>query len=741
MQGLKVLSHVNDVSLRIKLMAAFALVTVLSVGLITYNNAAVLRSQLIAQQSGDLTNAAASRAAALNNVLESTLRDADVVAGSPDVVNFAAAKPTLRAPLRDLARLALLYLRNADPSFQEASIVDTSGTVILSNVNDEGKSVASTAFFAQALSGKKYVSDPSLSGSNALLVDFASPIRDPGGKIVGVLRLTTDFSGVDSQFFGKAASSGADQYNVLVDDHGVVLAAQKYADALAFRPVAALPDPVKGAMAAAKQFGPDTDSKLSRPLADGAMAAALSGGQPTGQFRHANPVAGNVDEFGGVAVVGLKPWRFVVLQPASSFLSVVNENVRQNLVIGLAVLVVVLSLAYAMSKLLLVPVHALVRVVQRIREGDLRARVENPSGDEIGQVAAQLNATLDDVLALVQTRAERDYLSNQITRLLTEVSTVAEGDLTIQAEVTPDALGSLADAFNFMVEELRKIVANVQRTSIEVATTTSAVVQSSEALAVTAESQAERVVQTSRSLDEVASTMRSVATMANDSAQVAQQARSNAESGSEAVFQTISGMHRIRETVQETSKTIKRLGESSQEIGQIVQLIEDIADQTNLLALNAAIQAAMAGEHGRGFAVVADEVRRLAERSADATKQIGTLVKSIQTETAEAVTAMDEGIREVVDGSRLADLAGQRLRAIQEVVVRLDELIQAISLSAEEQAARTIDISKTVTELSVITRDTSAGTLQTAKTLTNLQDLAEQLRASVATFKLGAAAS
>lgn len=740
MQG-RLWSRANAVSLRIKLMAAFALVTVLSVGLITYNNAAVLRGQLIAQQGSNLSNTAASRAAAMNNVLESTLRDTEVVAGSPDVVSFAAAKPTLRAPLKDLALLALIYLRNADASFQEASIVDPSGTVVLSNADDAGKSVASEAFFGRALSGTPYVSDPSLSLAKVLLIDFAAPIRDPGGKIVGVLRLQTDFSSLDSQFFAQSASTGAVQYNVLIDDRGIVLATQKYAEALAFRPVGSLPEAVRSAVSAAKQFGPDTDSKLSQPVGDLAMAAAVAAAQPAGQFRHANPAAGNADEFGGVAVVGLKPWRFVVLQPASSFLSVVNQNVRLNLLIGMAVLVVVLALAYVVSQLLLVPVNALVRVVQQIRGGDLRARVESPSGDEIGQVASQINATLDEVLALVQTRAERDYLSNQITRLLMEVSTVAEGDLTIQAEVTPDALGSLADAFNFMVEELRKIVANVQRASIEVATTTSEVVHSSEALAITAESQAERVVQTSRSLDDVASTIRSVATMANDSARVAQQARSNAESGGEAVFQTIAGMHRIRENVQETAKAIKRLGESSQEIGQIVQLIEDIADQTNLLALNAAIQAAMAGEHGRGFAVVADEVRRLAERSADATKQIGALVKGIQSETSEAVAAMEDGIREVVDGSRLADVAGQRLRDIQDVVVRLDELIQTISLSAEEQAARTVDISKTVADLSVVTRDTSAGTLQTARTLTTLHDLAEQLRASVATFKLGGAAS
>src|SRR5207248_7980495 len=213
------------------------------------------------------------------------------------------------------------------------------------------------------------------------------------------------------------------------------------------------------------------------------------------------------------------------------------------------------------------------------------------------------------------------------------------------------------------------------------------------------------------------------------------EARQNAHEGLESVRATIGGMQRIRGQVQQSAKQIKRLGESSQEIGQIVQLIQEIADQTDLLALNAAITAAMAGEHGRGFAVVADEVRRLAERASGATKQIADLVKGIQTETAEAVLAMENGTREVVEGTHLADTAGQRLAAINDVVGQLGALIDEITHAAQQQAATSANVRETMVEISQTTRRTTAGTRQAAESVDYLARMAEQLRASVAAFR------
>jgi twitching motility protein PilJ len=203
------------------------------------------------------------------------------------------------------------------------------------------------------------------------------------------------------------------------------------------------------------------------------------------------------------------------------------------------------------------------------------------------------------------------------------------------------------------------------------------------------------------------------------------------------VRDTVEGMHRIRSQVQETSKKIKRLGESSQEIGQIVQLIQDIADQTNLLALNAAIQAAMAGEHGRGFAVVADEVRRLAERASVATKQISSLVASIQADTNEAVLAMENGTREVVDGSQLANAAGQHIEAINQVVDQLSALIEDISGAAGREASIATSIREAMTEISQTTTSSAAGTREAADSVGYLARLSEQLQTSVAAFRIG----
>jgi twitching motility protein PilJ len=202
------------------------------------------------------------------------------------------------------------------------------------------------------------------------------------------------------------------------------------------------------------------------------------------------------------------------------------------------------------------------------------------------------------------------------------------------------------------------------------------------------------------------------------------------------VQNTIQGMNRIRDQAQETAKRIKRLGESSQEIGQIIQLIDDIADRTSILALNASIQAAAAGEAGRGFAVVAEEVERLAERSTDATKKIANLIKTIQSETNEAVGSMEKSIHEVVEGSKLANQAGQALEEIGSVSSRLANLIQSISQASRQQAQGSEAIAKSMTNISEITNETASGTRHAASAVSLLAGMAEALRSSVSTFRL-----
>ncbi len=398
----------------------------------------------------------------------------------------------------------------------------------------------------------------------------------------------------------------------------------------------------------------------------------------------------------------------------------------------------VIAVAYLVARTILDPLKDLEKVTEEVRAGNLVARAQVSDSHAIGHTAMALNTALDDVTATLQMREEeRDRLQQQIITLLDEVSAVAEGDLTVEAEVTADALGSVADSFNYMITELRGIVTSVNQTTAEVTTASGDIARTSTSLAESSEEQARQIADAAIGIEEMAAAISKVSESAGLGATVAAEARSNAQRGAESVRATIEGMQRIRQEVQGTSRTIKRLGESSQEIGSIVALIEEIANQTNLLALNAAIQAAMAGEHGRGFAVVAEEVRRLAERAGEATQQISTLVTSIQQETSEAVVSMDNSTREVVEGSRLADEAGATLAEIDAVVSRMSELIEEISINSNEQAVTAGQIAVTMQRVSEGTRTTTATTREAAESVNRLAGLAERLRESVATFRIG----
>jgi twitching motility protein PilJ len=372
----------------------------------------------------------------------------------------------------------------------------------------------------------------------------------------------------------------------------------------------------------------------------------------------------------------------------------------------------------------------------RIEMGDFQTRATVQSGDELGRLTDAVNVTLDRTLNLIQSSDEKEQIQKSIMKLLDEVSGVADGDLSKDAEVSADMTGAIADSFNYMIDQLRGIIGNVQQATLQVSTAANQIHASAGHLATGSESQAEQIVNTSAAIDEMAVSIQQVSENAVVSSTVAQQALSTAKQGNAAVRKSIDGMNRIREQAQETAKRIKRLGETSQEIGQIVQLIDDIADRTSILALNASIQAAAAGEAGRGFAVVAEEVERLAVRSTDATKKIAALVKAIQGETNEAVTAMEKSIQEVVSGSKVANEAGQSLQDIETVSLKLAELIQQITLASKQQARGSEALAKSMGDISQITQQTAAGTKQTAESVNSLARLADELRSSVSTFRL-----
>ncbi|WP_440223657.1 methyl-accepting chemotaxis protein [Dokdonella sp. MW10] len=336
-----------------------------------------------------------------------------------------------------------------------------------------------------------------------------------------------------------------------------------------------------------------------------------------------------------------------------------------------------------------------------------------------------------------QTSAELNQRNQEaILRLLDEMGSLAEGDLTVKATVTEDITGAIADSINFAVEALRSLVTTINETAVQVSAAAQETQATAMHLAEAAEHQAQQITSASAAINEIAVSIDEVSKNSAESADVAQRSVQIAAKGAAIVRQTIQGMDSIRDQIQETSKRIKRLGESSQEIGSIVELINDIAEQTNILALNAAIQAASAGEAGRGFAVVADEVQRLAERSTNATKRIETLVQTIQSDTNEAVSSMEQTTAEVVAGARLAEDAGLALGEIEKVSHDLADLIQNISTAARQQSAAATNISATMNVIQEITTQTSVGASQTAESIGNLAHLAADLRRSVADFKL-----
>lgn len=334
----------------------------------------------------------------------------------------------------------------------------------------------------------------------------------------------------------------------------------------------------------------------------------------------------------------------------------------------------------------------------------------------------------------IQEENERNQIA--ILRLLDELGDLADGDLTVNATVSEDFTGAIADSVNFAIDQLRQLVLVINSTADRVSQSSEETQMNAIELAEASEHQAQEIAGVSAAINEMTVSIDQVSNNAAESATVAQRSVAISYNGAEVVQRSIEGMNVIRDQIQETSKRIKRLGESSQEIGDIVGLINDIADQTNVLALNAAIQASMAGEAGRGFAVVADEVQRLAERSANATKQIETLVKTIQADTSEAVMSMESTTSEVVRGARLAKDAGEALEEVQTVSNTLADLIQNISNAAMQQAESAGHISHTMNIIQDITSQTSSGTMATARSIGELNEMAAALQESVTGFKI-----
>jgi methyl-accepting chemotaxis protein len=473
--------------------------------------------------------------------------------------------------------------------------------------------------------------------------------------------------------------------------------------------------------------GPQFDAALNGQVTSGWSKAALGD-----VYLSAAPIPG-------------PNWVALYALPSAAALSTaadLRSTLARDLVLVTGILtLIVLVLGMFLSRQLVSPILAVCRVMERVRGGRFEERAEVKSKDELGTLGRDLNQTLDTLVALVQTREERDELQNSIRRLLDEVSEVASGNLTVQAEVTSGPTGAIADSFNYMVDELRELVQRTQSTADQVTSEAAQVTTLADRLVSSATDQRRRLDEARASVAEMTGLMAEVRTTVEDSVAATGEAREAVEAGQQAVGETMSAIGRLRSEARETAMKIKRLGESSQEIGEIVRLINEIADQTHLLALNASIQAAMAGEHGRGFAVVAEEVRALAERSATATSKIEELIRVIQADTNAAMVAMERSTQEVVSGSRLADKAGNALTAIGDVTERIVQLSGQIEDLVNRQVAAAQTLETTVTDVAGATGQATDDVRVVADGMQTLAQLSTSLRESVSVFRVEAEAT
>jgi methyl-accepting chemotaxis protein len=600
----------------------------------------------------------------------------------------------------------------------DVAVFDSEGNLIAGSLGGYAN-VAETRAFQETLALQSGQVAAPLGWDEALGTDVlyvATPLTGPNGAVEGVVWATFDVTGTGGLLgrltgFAGDASAAAD----LVSADGLVVASTnptRIGQSIGVSTLVASALSATAPGSGAAGYADDQVFAGYAPLPVVPLAASDSSTLPAG---------------GAV---------LLVYQPESAALAGLDN---QSSYAALAVLVAIVlgaALAYLCYRMVVRPLREATAVLERAGAGDLSARVHAPATSEVAVLAAALNHTLDELSVAGHSPQERDQLHAQLATLLADVGEAARGDLTVEANVPTGALGTLADAFNYMVAELRRIITDVDATTNAVSTASSEIAARSGSVAQYSAGQAAQLAGATSAMTEMAMSIQHVSANARLSATVAREAETNARTGYDAVRVTMDGMERIRQQVQEASRIVARLGESSTEISSIVQLIAQIARQTNTLALNASIQAARAGEHGRGFAVVAEEVRKLAERSSSATKQISGLVTSIQAETTEAISAMEASMREVNDGSLVADQAGVALEQIDAVVVRMTELIDAISQMSEQQAATAEDISNAMRDMAELTATTSADTRDTAESADRLTRLADRLRRSVATFKL-----
>ena len=423
---------------------------------------------------------------------------------------------------------------------------------------------------------------------------------------------------------------------------------------------------------------------------------------------------------------------------AAQAVATIRNTVTILGILSLVTFVVSLLAAIAISRGINVQIGHILRMFGRLQAGDFSARAAIVAEDDLGQIAESINSVLDNNAELIQTQDESEAIQRSIARLQNDIATAAEGDLTTQAVVTNDVTGAIADSFNFMIEQLRDVITQVRDASLQVSSSANEIQTTAEHLAQGSQQQSEQIVDTTSAIDEMSVSIQRVSDNAALCAVVSEQARTNSDIGAEAVQQTILSMAQIQGQVSNTADQLQRLRLSMREIDNVIRIIDSIAERTGILAINASIQAAAAGSARQSFILVATEVDDLAQRSGEATQQIAKLVRQIQRRANAATSTIVATNFEVRQGMRLANLAGERLLEIESVADRLAELIQQISQAAKQQARGSETIAQSMGDISSVTQQNAVGTQEATVSIRNLAQLADELRASVSAFKLGA---
>ncbi|MEK6323233.1 MAG: methyl-accepting chemotaxis protein [Acidobacteriota bacterium] len=437
-------------------------------------------------------------------------------------------------------------------------------------------------------------------------------------------------------------------------------------------------------------------------------------------------------------------WTFVIDNAKDEVFAPAYKMLRSISAAGLLSFLIFGGIALAFAKSFSNKIEQLLAATEEVRAGNLDARVHISTRDELEKVAQGFNEMMDRLAEMVRNeKAQNERLlqtdqamQRSLTEFLDIVSSVSQGNLTKRGPEGDDTLGKLVQSVNKMLDDFSHMLTEVKQIGLSVSSSATEILAAAEQIAVGSQRQADEITNTSSAVEEMAASMNQVSRNAEASADAARRALDMAEHGDKSVRDTSEAMSRIDSAVHQTAEKMRLLGVRSSEISEIINLIDEIAAQTNLLALNAAIEAAHAGEAGLGFSVVADEIRKLAERSARATKDVGNLIKSIQNETSEALTAMEVGMKEVRGGSHLAIEASNALQDISQAVRQSSELIEEISAASEEQARVTSNVAGAMQTISSITLETSAGAHETAQTIEGMVGLADRLNKAISQFKV-----